>query len=98
MILLDLYSEAQPFYQKYSSYFGHSFVWNMLHDYGGANGIFGSLWSINSVRDFTWFILFIYTKYYIKGSGKCKKLAKIFYGWNWYYDGGIAIINLNYIE
>ena len=49
-MLLDLFSEAAPFYQKYSSYFGHLFVWNMLHDFGGANGLFGQISSINSVR------------------------------------------------
>ena len=47
LLLLDLYSEARPLYQNYASYYGHYFVWNFLHDFGGANGLFGDIQSIN---------------------------------------------------
>ena len=47
LVLLDLYSETLPHYNNFSSYFGHMFVWNMLHNFGGANGIFGPFNRIN---------------------------------------------------
>ncbi len=47
LLLLDLYSETLPHYNQYSSYFGHKFIWNLLHNFGGANGIFGPLNRIN---------------------------------------------------
>lgn len=40
-----------PLYSKHSSYFGHYFVWNFLHDFGGANGLFGDIQSINMGPD-----------------------------------------------
>lgn len=51
LLLLDLYSESVPLFPRYSSYFGHLFVWNMLHDFGGANGLFGDLKSTNEGPD-----------------------------------------------
>lgn len=39
LIILDLFSETIPHFNDFSSYFGHYFVWNMLHNFGGANGI-----------------------------------------------------------
>jgi alpha-N-acetylglucosaminidase len=43
MLILDLYSEAQPQWNKTSSYFGKPWVWCELHDYGGNIGIEGNL-------------------------------------------------------
>ncbi|KAF8530887.1 alpha-N-acetylglucosaminidase [Gautieria morchelliformis] len=43
MILLDLYSEAQPQWQRTSSYFGKSWIWCELHDFGGSMGFEGNL-------------------------------------------------------
>lgn len=43
MIVLDLYSEAQPQWQRTDSYYGKQWVWCELHDYGGNMGIEGNL-------------------------------------------------------
>lgn len=49
MILLDLYSEARPQYARFESYYGHHYIWNMLHDFGGINNLFGSLVNVTAV-------------------------------------------------
>ena len=49
MIVLDLQSEMQPLYEKLNSYFGHAFIWCMLHNFGGTLGMFGSAGIINEV-------------------------------------------------
>lgn len=49
LVLLDLWAEEFPHYKRFESFYGHHFVWNMLHDFGGANGIFGILSSVNEV-------------------------------------------------
>ncbi|EPS94751.1 alpha-N-acetylglucosaminidase [Fomitopsis schrenkii] len=43
MIVLDLYSEAQPQWQRTNSYYGKQWVWCELHDYGGNMGMEGNL-------------------------------------------------------
>ena len=43
MIILDLYSEAQPQWNRTSSYFGRQWVWCELHGYGGNIGMEGNL-------------------------------------------------------
>ena len=43
MIILDLNSEAGPVWNKYASFFGHSWIWNSLITYGGRRGIYGNL-------------------------------------------------------
>ncbi|CAF4022377.1 unnamed protein product, partial [Rotaria sordida] len=57
LILLDLYSEALPQYLLFESFYGHYYIWNMLHDFGGNNFLFGSLISITngpqSARNFS---------------------------------------------
>ena len=49
MILLDLFSEARPQYSRFQSFYGHYYIWNMLHDFGGNNGLFGSLVNVTNV-------------------------------------------------
>ncbi len=49
MILLDLFSEARPQYSRFDSFYGHYYIWNMLHDFGGNNNLFGSLVNITDV-------------------------------------------------
>lgn len=46
MIILDLYSEVTPLWQKFKSYFGKPFIWCMLHNFGGTRCIYGNLDSI----------------------------------------------------
>ncbi|EIW60032.1 alpha-N-acetylglucosaminidase [Trametes versicolor FP-101664 SS1] len=43
MIVLDLYSEAQPQWNRTASYSGKQWVWCELHDYGGNIGMEGNL-------------------------------------------------------
>ena len=49
LILLDLYSEVRPQYSRFESFYGHFYIWNMLHDFGGNNYLFGTLDSVNRV-------------------------------------------------
>ncbi|KAI9065123.1 glycoside hydrolase family 89 protein [Trametes sanguinea] len=43
MIILDLYSEAAPQWNRTRSYYGKQWVWCELHDYGGNMGFEGNL-------------------------------------------------------
>ncbi|TCD70100.1 hypothetical protein EIP91_004829 [Steccherinum ochraceum] len=43
MIVLDLYSEAQPQWNRTNNYFGKQWVWCELHGYGGNMGFEGNL-------------------------------------------------------
>ena len=47
MIILDLFSESYPQFDRLSGYFGAPFIWCMLHNFGGVSGMFGSMHSIN---------------------------------------------------
>lgn len=46
MIILDLFSESQPEWQKTNSYFGKPWIWCQLHDYGGNMGLYGQVENI----------------------------------------------------
>lgn len=46
MLILDLYAEAYPQWNKTNSYFGKPWVWCQLHDYGGNVGMEGNLHEI----------------------------------------------------
>ncbi|KAI0789468.1 alpha-N-acetylglucosaminidase [Abortiporus biennis] len=48
MIILDLYSEAQPQWNRTQNYFGKTWVWCELHDYGGNMGMEGNLQQVTS--------------------------------------------------
>jgi alpha-N-acetylglucosaminidase len=43
MIVLDLYSETYPIWNKSESYYGKPWIWNMLHNFGGNIGMFGRM-------------------------------------------------------
>jgi alpha-N-acetylglucosaminidase len=43
MLILDLFSESQPEWQRTDSYYGKSWVWNELHNYGGNMGLYGQV-------------------------------------------------------
>ncbi|KAI3381884.1 hypothetical protein SNEBB_010183 [Seison nebaliae] len=47
LILLDLAAEEDPQYVRYESFFGYSFIWNMLHDFGGTLPMHGNLKNVN---------------------------------------------------
>lgn len=48
MLILDLFSEVAPQWNRTNSYFGKSWVWCELHDYGGNMGMEGSLPTLTS--------------------------------------------------
>lgn len=43
MLILDLFSESQPQWQRTNSYFGKPWIWCQLHDYGGNQGLHGQV-------------------------------------------------------
>ena len=43
MLILDLISEATPAYSATDNYHGLPFVWSVLHNFGGQNGLRGNL-------------------------------------------------------
>ncbi|CAM0137119.1 hypothetical protein VKS41_008283 [Umbelopsis sp. WA50703] len=43
MLILDLYSEVAPQWQRTQSYFQKSWIWCYLHDYGGNMGLYGNI-------------------------------------------------------
>jgi alpha-N-acetylglucosaminidase len=43
MLILDLYTEDNPVWQNYDSYFGKQWVWNALMVFGGRRGLYGNL-------------------------------------------------------
>jgi alpha-N-acetylglucosaminidase len=51
LILLDLFSETIPQYSRFESFYGHYYIWNMLHDFGGNNFLFGSLVNVTNVSE-----------------------------------------------
>ena len=51
MIVLDLFSEVSPVYNRFESYFGQPFIWCMLHNYGGVVDWYGTVDRVNEVRD-----------------------------------------------
>lgn len=46
MIVLDLYSEVAPQWQRTNAYYGQPWIWCMLHNFGGRMNLFGSLETI----------------------------------------------------
>ncbi|XP_066554631.1 alpha-N-acetylglucosaminidase isoform X2 [Amia ocellicauda] len=47
MIVLDLFAESTPAFSLTHSFYGQPFIWCMLHNFGGNNGLFGTVESIN---------------------------------------------------
>lgn len=52
MIILDLYSESEPQWQRVSSYSGRPWIWCELHDFGGNQALYGKITNVtqNSVQ------------------------------------------------
>ncbi|KKK12043.1 hypothetical protein P175DRAFT_0554948 [Aspergillus ochraceoroseus IBT 24754] len=46
MLILDLFSESSPQWQRTNSYYGKSWVWCQLHGYGGNMGLYGQIMNI----------------------------------------------------
>jgi len=43
MIVLDLYSESHPVWNRTSAYYGKPWIWNMLHNFGGNISLWGRM-------------------------------------------------------
>ena len=43
MLILDLFSESQPQWQRTKSYYGKPWIWCQLHNYGGNMGLYGQV-------------------------------------------------------
>lgn len=43
MLIIDLFSESMPQWQRTHSYFGKPWIWCMLHDFGGNMGLYGQI-------------------------------------------------------
>jgi alpha-N-acetylglucosaminidase len=43
MILLDLWSERNPVWNKTEAYYGKPWIWCMLHNFGGNNSLYGRM-------------------------------------------------------
>ncbi|EJD43816.1 putative alpha-N-acetylglucosaminidase [Auricularia subglabra TFB-10046 SS5] len=46
MLILDLFSESEPQWQRTNSYYGKPWIWCQLHDYGGNLGLYGQVMNI----------------------------------------------------
>lgn len=53
-LVLDLEAELFPLYLPYQSFFNHSFIWCMLHNFGGTHGMYGALGLVNEVCECQW--------------------------------------------
>ena len=43
VVVLDLGADIRSMWQRHDRYFGHDFVWCMLHSFGGRRGVFGNM-------------------------------------------------------
>lgn len=52
MIILDLFAESRPQWQRTNSFYGKSWIWCQLHDFGGNMGMYGQIENLtyNSVQ------------------------------------------------
>ncbi len=48
MIVLDLYAEVNPIWQRTESFYGQPFIWCMLHNFGGNIGFYGKFMNVIS--------------------------------------------------
>jgi alpha-N-acetylglucosaminidase len=48
MIVLDLYAEQHPYWQRTEAYHGKPWIWCMLHSFGGRPGLFGRMPNVTS--------------------------------------------------
>lgn len=48
MVVLDLWSEMRPVWNRTEAYYGKPWIWCMLHNFGGNNNVFGKMQAIAS--------------------------------------------------
>ena len=49
LLVLDLYAEHYPLWSHLKTFYGHPYVWSMLHNFGGNTEIRGNLRHPNKV-------------------------------------------------
>ncbi|WP_211746105.1 alpha-N-acetylglucosaminidase [Paenibacillus sp. Marseille-Q4541] len=42
-LILDLWCESRPAWKETNAFQGHPWIWNMIQNYGGKNGLYGNL-------------------------------------------------------
>ncbi|KRZ11633.1 Alpha-N-acetylglucosaminidase [Trichinella zimbabwensis] len=47
ILVVDLYAEEYPLYEKFSGFYNQPFIWCLLHNFGGVQGLYGNLAKIN---------------------------------------------------
>lgn len=50
LLLLDLYAEKYPQWKRTNSFYGHSYIWCNLHNFGGNIDMHGSMSNITDVK------------------------------------------------
>ncbi|KAK9787358.1 hypothetical protein WJX73_007278, partial [Symbiochloris irregularis] len=48
LVLLDLYAELYPQWQRFEGFYGTPWIWCMLHNFGGNTGMYGALQAVAS--------------------------------------------------
>jgi alpha-N-acetylglucosaminidase len=48
MLILDVFSESSPQWQKTNGYFGKPWLWCQLHNIGGSNGLYGQIMNVTN--------------------------------------------------
>ena len=48
MIVLDLYADIHPVWQRTESFYGQPFIWCMLHNFGGNIGFYGNFMKVTT--------------------------------------------------
>lgn len=51
MIILDLFSTAKPQWQRTRAYMGKPWIWNMLHNWGGKQGMYGRMHKVARIPE-----------------------------------------------
>ncbi len=45
-LVLDLFGETNPQWNRRDGFYGHPWVWNIISNFGGNTGVHGSLWKV----------------------------------------------------
>ena len=48
LVMLDMRCECEPVYVRTQSFYGTSFIFEAMNDFGGTNGMFGDLYNVAS--------------------------------------------------
>ena len=62
MIVLDLYADIHPVWQRTESFYGQPFIWCMLHNFGGNIGFYGNFMNVTTGIKWHWTCYGVYDK------------------------------------